>query len=262
MSRVDRCENKSSLLDETSCQRGEPMGQTKGELLSTIVQGTEPTMNMPGSQQNRIPVWIIDDNRGFCFILSQALNVSNSIECLKCFHSCRTALQALLTEDSPPSVILLDIKMPRMSGLDAIASIKKITPATQIIMLTSYDLDENIRTAMNRGASGYLLKSSTPVEIVNAIEGVQKGGSPIDPMITKKIMRAFLGSSEEDEYHLTRREKDILRFMSSDLTTHEVAQKLNLSHYTVDTHLKNIYQKLNVHNRHGMVTKAVKERLI
>jgi DNA-binding NarL/FixJ family response regulator len=209
-----------------------------------------------------IPVWIIDDNKGFCFILSQALNVSKSIECQKSFHTCRMALQALAAEDSPPSVILLDIQMPRMSGLDAIQSIKRITPATQIIMLTSFDLDENIRTAMNRGASGYLLKSSTPAAIVNAIEGVQKGGSPIDPMITKKIMRAFLGNSQEDVYKLTRREKDILRFMSSDMTTYEVAQKLNLSHYTVDTHLKNIYQKLDVHNRHGMVTKAVKERLI
>jgi DNA-binding NarL/FixJ family response regulator len=214
------------------------------------------------TEQSRIPVWIIDDNKGFCFILSQALNLSKTIDCLKCFHSSKSALQALTEEDSPPSVILLDIKMPRLSGLDAIPGIKRITPATQIIMLTSYDLDENIRTAMNRGASGYLLKSSTPTEIVNAIEGAQKGGSPIDPMITKKIMRAFLGSSEEDEYHLTRREKDILRFMSSELTTHEVAQKMNLSHYTVDTHLKNIYQKLKVHNRQGLVRKAVEERLI
>ena len=211
---------------------------------------------------SRIPVWIIDDNKGFCFILSQALNLSKSIECVKCFHSCKSALQALAEEDSPPSVILLDIKMPRLSGLDAIPGIRRITPATQIVMLTSYDLDENIRTAIHRRASGYLLKSSTPIEIINAIEGVQKGGSPIDPMITKKIMRAFLGSAQEDEYHLTRREKDILRSMASDLTTHEVAQKLNLSHYTVDTHLKNIYQKLNVHNRHGMVTKAAEERLI
>jgi DNA-binding NarL/FixJ family response regulator len=219
-------------------------------------------MDNLSTEHSRIPVWIIDDNRGFCFILSQALNVTRTIECQRFFHSCRTALQALAAEDSPPSVILLDIQMPRMSGLDAIQTIKRITPATQIIMLTSFDLDENIRTAMNRGASGYLLKSSTPIEIVNAIEGVQKGGSPLDPMITKRIMRAFLGNSQEDVYQLTRREKDILRFMSSEMTTIEVAQKLNLSHYTVDTHLKNIYQKLNVHNRHGMITKAAKERLI
>ncbi len=219
-------------------------------------------MNSPQNEKCRIPVWIIDDNKGFCFILSEALNLSGTIECQKRFHSCKSALQALSTEDSPPSVILLDIKMPKMSGLDAITSIKGISSATQVIMLTSYDLDENIRTAMNRGATGYLLKSSTPIEIINAIEKVQKGGSPIDPMITKRVMEAFLGQTEQNRYELTSREKDILQCLASDLTVQEVASKLNLSYFTVDTHIKNIYQKLDVHNRYGLVTKASKERLI
>jgi len=219
-------------------------------------------MTSTRDEQNRIPIWIIDDNKGFCLILSEALNQSDSVECQKRFHSCRSAIQALTTEDSPPSVILLDIKMPRMSGLDAITTIKTITPSTQIIMLTSYDLDENIRIAMNRGAAGYLLKSSTPAEIISAIEKVQKGGSPLDPMITKRIMGAFLGQTEENRYHLTRREKDILQCVAGGLTTLEVSRKLNLSYYTVDTHLKNIFQKLDVHNRHGLVTKAHKERLV
>jgi DNA-binding NarL/FixJ family response regulator len=153
--------------------------------------------------------------------------------------------------------------MPKMSGLDAITSIKTLTPATQIIMLTSYDLDENIRTAVSRGASGYLLKSSTPSDIINAIEKVQKGGSPLDPMITKRMMEAFLAQrSVENRYDLTSREKDILECLASDLTVQEVASKLSLSYFTVDTHIKNIYQKLDVHNRHGLVTKASKERLI
>ena len=213
-------------------------------------------------EKNRIPVWIIDDNKGFCLILSEALNQSDTVECQKSFHSCKSALQALSTEDALPSVILLDIKMPRMSGLDAIATIRRITPATQIIMLTSFDLDENIRTAMNRGASGYLLKSSTPAEIITAVEKVQKGGSPLDPMLTKRVMEMFLGRSEEDRYHLTRRERDILHCIAGGLASLEVAQKLNLSYYTVATHLKNIYEKLEVHNRQGLVTKAARERLI
>lgn len=211
---------------------------------------------------DRIPVWIVDDNPGFCLILSEALNQSNTVVCQKFFHTCRTALQALSEADSPPSVILLDIKMPRVSGLDAITSIREITPATHIIMLTSFDLDKNIRTAMNRGASGYLLKSSRPADIVNAIEKVQSGGSPLDAMVTQRVMKAFLGENDEDPYQLTKREKDILRSVAGGLTTMEAAHQLNLSYYTVDTHLKNIFQKLNVHNRHGLVTKANKERLI
>ncbi len=220
-------------------------------------------MNSPQDEKYRIPVWIIDDNKEFCFILSEALNLSGTIECQKCYLSCKSALQALSTGDSPPSVILLDIKMPKMSGLDAITSIKSMTPATQIIMLTSYDLDENIRTAISRGAGGYLLKSSTPNEIISAIEKVQKGGSPIDPMITKRVMEAFLEKrTVENRYDLTGREKDILECLASDLTVQEVAAKLHLSYFTIDTHIKNIYQKLDVHNRHGLVTKASKERLI
>ena len=219
-------------------------------------------MNSSQNKSSRIPVWIIDDNREFCFILSEALNLSGTIECQKCFHSCRSALQGLMTDDSPPSIILLDIKMPKMSGLDAITSIKSITPATQVIMLTSYDLDENIRTAMNRGASGYLLKSCTPVEIIDAIEKAQKGDSPIDMTITKRVMDAFLRQSSDNRYSLTSREKDILQYLASDLTVQDVASKLNLSYFTVDTHIKNIYEKLNVHNRQGLVTKASKERLI
>jgi DNA-binding NarL/FixJ family response regulator len=219
-------------------------------------------MYSPQNEKCRIPVWIIDDNRGFCFILSEALNLSGTIDCQRCFHSCKSALQALSTEDSLPGVILLDIKMPKMSGLDAITSIKNLTPATHIIMLTSYDLDENIRTALNRGATGYLLKSSTPIEIINAIEKVQAGGSPIDPMITKRVMEAFLGQTADNGYYLTSREKDILRCLASELTVQEMASRLNLSYFTVDTHIKNIYQKLHVHNRHGLVTKASKERLI
>jgi len=219
-------------------------------------------MDSTQSVMNRIPVWVVDDNRGFCLILSEALNQSETVECQKCFHSCKSAIQALTTEDSPPTAILLDIKMPRMSGLDAIATIKRITPATQIIMLTSYDLDENIRTAMNRGAAGFLLKSSTPADIISAIEKVQQGGSPLDPMITKRVMGAFLGETEENRYRLTRREKDIVRCVAGGLTTLQVAEHLNLSYYTVDTHLKNIFQKLEVHNRHGLVTKAHKERLV
>jgi DNA-binding NarL/FixJ family response regulator len=219
-------------------------------------------MRSDGEANNRIPVWIIDDNKVFCLVLSEALNQSDSVVCQNCYHTCKSALQALSVEDSPPSVILLDIKMPRMSGLDAITAIRGLTPATHIIMLTSYDLDENIRTAMNRGATGYLLKSSTPADIVSAIENVQKGGSPLDPMITKKIMGAFLGQSEENRYHLTKRERDILQCVAGGLTNMEVADQLHLSFYTVDTHLKNIFQKLNVHNRHGLVSKANKERLI
>jgi DNA-binding NarL/FixJ family response regulator len=214
------------------------------------------------SKNGKIPVWIIDDNQGFCLILSESLKQSDTVECTKFFHACKPALQVLPTEVPRPRVILLDIKMPRMSGLDAIGAFKRIDPEIHILMLTSHDLDENIRTAMNRGASGYLLKSSTMADIIQAIENVERGGIPLDPMVTKRIMHAFLGENEENPYRLTRRERDILNCVAAGQTSIEVAQSLSLSFYTVETHVKNIFQKLNVHSRHALVTKANKERLI
>jgi len=204
----------------------------------------------------------VDDNKSFCFLLAEALNQTKLVECPHYYHSCKALVEALAKEDIPPSVILLDIKMPRMSGLDVIASVKEISPSTHIIMLTSYDSDENIKIAMNRGASGYLLKTSSPTEIISAIIKAQKGGAALDGAITKRLLEIFLGQSPDNPYHLTHREKEVLQHASSGLTVQEMAERLNLSYYTVETHLKNIYQKFQVHNRQGMLIKANKERLV
>lgn len=212
--------------------------------------------------KGQIDTWIVDDNRSFCFLLAQALNQSKLVECRHYYHSCKGLMEALTKEDMPPSVILLDVKMPRMSGLDVIASVKEISPSTKIIMLTSYDSDENIKIAMNHGASGYLLKTSTPPEIISAIIKAEKGGAALDAAITKRMLQFFIGQSPENPHHLTQREKEVLQSAASGMTVKEMADKLNLSFYTVETHLKKIYQKFQVHNRQGLLTKASKERLV
>jgi len=211
---------------------------------------------------DRIPVWLVDDNRNYCVVLSETLNETKTVECRECFHSCKSAIKALSLSGEPPSVILLDIMMPRMSGLDAIARLKQISPATQIIMLTSHDLDENIRTAVQRGARGYLLKTSKPPQIVSAIEEAQRGGVMLDSRITDRIVEDFLAQRKKDTYHLTKREKDILQRIATGRSSLQIAKTLNLSYYTVDTHIKNIFQKMQVHSRHGLVAKAVQEQLI
>jgi DNA-binding NarL/FixJ family response regulator len=211
---------------------------------------------------DRIPVWLVDDNRNFCVVLSEVLNESKSIECNGCYHSCRSAIKALAQTDSPPSAILLDIMMPKMSGLDAIARLKQISPATEIIMLTSHDFDNNIRVAIERGATGYLLKTSKPPQIVGAIEATQRGRVMLDSSITQRIVDEYLGRTKKDPYHLTKREKDILQRISTGRSTMQIAKGMNLSYYTIDTHLKNIFQKMQVHSRHGLVAKAAREQLI
>jgi DNA-binding NarL/FixJ family response regulator len=213
-------------------------------------------------RSDKIPVWIIDDNNNFCLVLAANLNKSATVECQRYYLSCKTAIHDLETESFPPSVILLDIKMPAMNGLDAIAPMKRLFPPVNIIMLTSYDLDENIRTAMKRGASGYLLKTSSPDDIVRAIESVQAGGLPLDPSITKKMLDAFVGWEDvENKYNLSPREKDVLRLITQGASNEEIAKKLFISFFTVQTHVKNIFHKFDIHNRQKLVAKALKDRI-
>jgi len=214
-------------------------------------------------RRKRISAWIVDDNKSFCVVLSEALNRSNSIVCDRYFHSSRQAIEYLETSNNSPQVILLDIKMPGIKGVDAIASLKRIAPSTEIIMLTSYDFDTDIRTSLKRGAAGYLLKSSQPHDIIRAIETVLKGGTPLDPMITYRMTDAFIAEKpESDAYDLSAREREVIRWISKGLNSAEVAQQLSITYNTVETHIKNIFHKLNVSNRHAMVAKAIKERLV
>jgi DNA-binding NarL/FixJ family response regulator len=211
----------------------------------------------------KIQVWIIDDNNNFCLVLAANLNKSLTVACQRYYHSCKAAINDLETENSPPGVILLDIKMSAMNGLDAIAPIRKLSPTTNIIMLTSYDLDENIRTAMKRGASGYLLKTSSPDDIVRAIESVQVGGLPLDPLITRKMMESFVGwDDEENIYNLSPREKEVLKLVTQGLNNMEISLKLFISRFTVETHVKNIFHKLDIHDRQKLVVKALKNRIV
>ncbi len=211
-----------------------------------------------------IPVWIIDDNRSFCVLLSECLNSSKTVRCEHYFHSSRAALRALAQTRFPPTVILLDIKMPVVSGIDSIIPIKEHSPHSIIIMLTSYDRENEITTALHRGASGYLLKTSTPQDIVRAIENAKQGGSPIDPMITKKILSVLVATPNGIEHrnNLTVREREVIKYIVKGFSTKRIAATLCISYYTVDTHLKNIYHKLDVHNRHTLVVKAYNDHLV
>jgi DNA-binding NarL/FixJ family response regulator len=213
--------------------------------------------------QDKISTWIVDDNKNFCLVLAANLNKRKTVDCQRFYHSCKSLLRDLETEGSPPSVILLDIKMPAMNGLEAIVPIKKLSPGSHIIMITSYDFDENIRAAMKRGASGYLLKSSSPDEIVRAIESVQQGGLPLDSEITKKMMAAYVdGEDPENAYDLSAREKDVLKLVTQGMNNVEIAQKLFISRFTVETHLRNIFHKLDIHSRQKLIVKALKDRII
>jgi len=214
-----------------------------------------------GEGQPLINVWLVEDNETFRNTVARALA---RVPFLKCAHRYPNAEEALeaLEEGVLPDVVLLDVELPGMNGVEAVKRIKSLAPATDIIMLTVVDSHDKIFKAICAGASGYLLKTSPAENLVEAIREVHGGGAPMTPQVARSVLEMFsrLPASQED-YKLTEREQGILELMVSGLIKKEIADKLNLSYHTVDTHLRNIYTKLHVHTRTGAVAKALKERL-
>ena len=222
-----------------------------------VVETTVP------SSTDFISVWLIDDDEEFSIVASSAIGLSSTIHCDKCFTRCEAALEALTANEHKPDVILLDIDMPGMNGLDAIEPLKKLSPASHILMLTIYDQDQNIMRAIAAGATGYLLKASRSSEVVSAIQAAVSGGVPMHPQVVRKLLRMFaLQDLPNVDYGITPKEKEILRYVVEGLTTESIAKRADISFHTADTHIKHIYSKLDVHTRSALATKALKERLI
>jgi len=207
-------------------------------------------------------IWITDDHAPFRRTLAKVLNSADGLQCAAQFDSSETLLKAL--EDAPrPDLLLLDVGLPGMSGLDAMRLIKERAPQTLIIVLTAFEDDENIFQAVCAGAAGYLLKTSTAAEIIQAVRDALKGGSPMNPRIARRVLEMFSKlAPKHSDYGLSEREKEILQLMVNGLIKKEIADRLTLSIHTVDTYLRRIYEKLEVHTRTGAVAKALKEGLV
>ena len=210
-----------------------------------------------------ISVWLIEDNRTFRDTVARVLNRVEGMECSGSFTSSEDALDAL-KEGRVPDVVLLDVQLPGLSGLEAVPIIKAISPSTRVVMLTVFDDHQKIFQAICAGASGYLLKTAPVDRIVEAIREVLAGGAPMNPNVARSVLDMFARLAVPAfDYNLTERERErsILELMTQGLTKKEIAARLTLSYHTVDSHLRNIYTKLHVHNSSGAVAKAVKERL-
>jgi DNA-binding NarL/FixJ family response regulator len=207
-------------------------------------------------------VWIVEDNDFYRHSIVEMLQRSDRYCDLQSFRSCEEMLE-MLERDVPPDVILLDIELPGMSGIEGIGRIKSISPSTHIIILTIHDDDNNVFNALAAGASGYLLKSLPREKIDASIEEVLNGGAPMNAQIARKVLNLFASfAASPQNYRLTMREKEILGFMIEGKPTKAIAHDLNLSYHTIDNHIRNIYSKLQVNTRTAAVAKALKERLL
>ncbi len=227
--------------------------------LDTSSRTTKNTVN--GSGEPVITVWLVEDNETFRNTVARALMRVSFLECSHRFPNAEEALDAL-EAGAVANVILLDVEMPGLSGVEAVSRIKSLSPSTRIIMLTVLDSHETIFKAICAGASGYLLKTSPAQKIVDSIREIHTGGAPMTPQVARSVLDMFARlSAPPQDYGLTEREQVILKLMVDGLIKKEIADKISLSYHTVDTHLRNIYTKLHVHTRGGAVAKAVKEKL-
>ena len=214
------------------------------------------------SDIDRRTVWIVEDNTEFRKQLQGMLNLSAEFRCDCEFRRCEAMLE-VIASSSPPDIVLMDIGLPGMDGLEGTARTKMLSPSTEVVILTVFDDNENLVRAIAAGASGYLHKSSSIEEIIASLRSILVGGAPINPSIARKLLALFAsGPVSHQEYNLTRREKEILTLLVEDIPLKQVADRLSVSIHTINMHLRNIYAKLRVQSRSGAVAKALKEGLL
>jgi DNA-binding NarL/FixJ family response regulator len=202
-----------------------------------------------------IQVVIIEDIREIREGLQLLINGSDGFSCTKTFAAAEPAIEELplLT----PDVVLMDIHLPGMNGIDAVRKLKSLCNGTQFIMSTVYEDDENIFESLKAGASGYLLKKTAPSKILDAIAEVYNGGSPMTSQIARKVIASFQHKDSIDETNiLTPKEKEILKELAKGLRYKEIADEMKISIETVRSHARKIYEKLQVQSRTEALNKV------
>ena len=170
------------------------------------------------------------------------------------FEDAESAVQKL--PDLQADIVVMDINLPGMSGIDCIRSVKEKCPGTQFMMFTVYENDEKVLQAMQAGATGYLLKRTKPEQILEGIKELNQGGSPMSSNIARKLLNIFLHEKKATKKEiLSDRENEVLQLLADGLLYKEIAERLYIGHGTVRQHLHNIYEKLQVHNRTEAVNK-------
>ena len=207
-------------------------------------------------------VWIIDDHSSMRSSLSRLLALAQEVTSVETFASCEDALAAL-DSGQVPKLVLLDLGLQGMSGLDGIPLIREKAPEVCIVVLTVFEDDEKLFRAICAGANGYLLQAQSGEEIVQSVRDALAGGSPMSPRIARRVLGMFAKlAPRRSDYGLSERERAVLELVVEGLLKKEIAQKMELSIHTVDSYLRRIYEKLHVNSRSGAVRKAVREGLV
>jgi len=196
-----------------------------------------------------ITVSIVEDNPGARRSLVDLLTGDTGVQCLGAYPTGEAALSGIPVEK--PEVALVDINLPGMSGIECVAQLKAKMPELCVLMLTTYEEDDLIFNSLRAGASGYMLKNTTPAELIQAIEQVCAGGAPMSMNIARKVVEHFhkIPKPKSEVEQLTKREQELLALLARGMFYKEIAERLGISVNTVRTHVHSIYEKLHVQSR-------------
>jgi DNA-binding NarL/FixJ family response regulator len=207
--------------------------------------------------QKKIKVTIVEDDNiireGFSLMISS----TPGFQIINTYSNCEAAI-ANLKQDNP-EVLLMDIELPGMNGIDGVLKIKRLKPEINIIIITVYDDDELVFKALCAGASGYLTKNTPPVKLLDAIKEVHEGGAPMSTNIARMVVKSFQKNILSP---LSARETKVLELLAKGKSYHIIANELFVDKETIRTHIKNIYNKLEVHSKADAIEKALKQKFI
>jgi DNA-binding NarL/FixJ family response regulator len=207
-----------------------------------------------------IKVAIIEDNHALRKNLENLFNHTEGMTCVLSLNNLLNVIAEL--GKKLPDIILMDIGLPHISGIEGVYTVKSVYPKIQIMMFTVFEDDDKIFDAIRSGASGYLLKKTPPEEIVESIKELYHGGAPMSASIARKVIQSFQTQtvSQLNDYHLTPRENEILYSLVEGLSYKKIAEKYFVSISTIRTHICNIYHKLHVNSKSEAVAKVLKPR--
>ena len=210
----------------------------------------------------KIRVIIFEDNKHLRESLQLLIASSKDFECIGAFPDTRNIIAVI--NKLMPDIVITDIEMPVMNGIDATRLIKSKFAEIPILILTVFDDSEKIFQSLQAGGNGYLLKNSSPDEIIHSLTEVYNGGSALSPAVARKVIQFFQNNVpvQQNDYHLTQKEKELLQHLVNGMSYKMIADAMMISFETVKSHVKNVYRKLHVGSNSEAVAKAIKQKIV
>jgi len=210
-----------------------------------------------------IRVTVFEDNSSLRKGLYQLINGSDGFECVGAYEDCLNLLKDI--EDTKPNVVLMDIQMPGINGIEAVKMLREKYPGLKILMQTIFEDSEKIFQSILAGASGYILKNTSPARILDFIKETYEGGAPMSPSVATKVLKIIASQSPSpyvNTFNLSDREKEILSCLVNGMSYKLIADACFISIDTVRGHIRNIYERLHVHSKGEAVATAIKKNII